>query len=278
MQRTVELEAGSITYTEDGEGPVVVLIHGLLVSGTLWRKVVPDLAQHARVIVPTLPLGSHTTPMKPEADLSSRGQARLIAQLLEALDLHDVTLVGSDTGGALSQIVAAEHPQRLGRLVLTNCDMFENFPPKLFRGLLVAAKVPGALAALGLTLRLRAVRQSPLGYGWLATEPDDEVVRGWVTPGQRPEIRRDVAKVLRGIDAQDTIRAAEQLRTFDRPILLAWGTDDRFFPLAQAERFAAAVPSARIETIPGSRTFTMEDRPEQLAARIAAFIPQPAAI
>jgi pimeloyl-ACP methyl ester carboxylesterase len=252
---TVSLSQGSMDYREDGEGPAVVLLHGLLVNGTLWRKVVPRLAEHARVIVPELPLGSHSTPMNADADLSTHGIARHVAEFFEKLGVEDVTLVGNDTGG------------------LTSCDTFDNFPPRLFRPLLVLPKIPGALRGVQMLSKFKAVYRSPTGYGWLAKRPiDDDVIRGWLAPGARPEIRRDLAKVLRGIDSADTMRAADKLRSFDKPVLLAWGGDDKFMPLEHARRLAAQVPDGRVEVIPDSYTFTPEDQPDALAAEIAKFI------
>ena len=105
-------------------------MHGLLVDGRLWRKVTPLLEDRFRCIVPELPLGSHPEPLNPDADLSPRGWRAIVAGFLEGLDLRDVTLVGNDTGGAISQITAANHPERIGRLLLTNCDAFENFLPR----------------------------------------------------------------------------------------------------------------------------------------------------
>jgi pimeloyl-ACP methyl ester carboxylesterase len=273
MKSSVQLSQGRIDYTEDGEGPTVVLLHGLLVNGSLWRKVAPQLSRQARVIVPTLPLGSHETAMNEDADLSVPGVARLIAEFLEALELTDVTLVGNDTGGALAQVVATEHPARIGRLVLTSCDAFDNFPPRMFAGLLVAARLPGGLTALGMTLRLKPLWRTPLAFGWLAKRPIDEaVVREWLAPGRRPEIRRDVAKVLRSVGKQHTLRAAEKLRDFDRPLLCAWASDDRFMPVEHAHRLAALVPDGRVELIQDSYTFTPEDQPAALAKLIEEFI------
>ena len=276
---SVELSQGRMDYREDGEGPAVVLVHGLLVNGTLWRKVVPRLAEHARVIVPDLPLGAHSTPMKPDADLSTPGIARHLAEFLEKLDLQDVTLVGNDTGGAVCQVVATQHPERIGRLVLTGCDMFENFPPKVFRGLLVAPKIPGAVPALQAAFKLKPLWRTPLAFGWLAKRPiDDHVIRGWLAPGTQPEIRRDLKKAIAGVDPSYTRRAAEDLRSFDKPVLLVWGADDRLMPLEYARRLAGMVPDGRVEVIPDSYTFTPEDQPDALAAEIAAFARERAAV
>src|SRR4051812_32333855 len=106
----IELSAGTIRYRDTGSGPPIVFIHGLLVDGALWRKVVPSLEDRFRCIVPDLPLGSHTIPMKPSADLSPPGLAKLIGEFLDKLDLNDVTLVANDTGGALTQILIAGKP------------------------------------------------------------------------------------------------------------------------------------------------------------------------
>src|SRR5262249_43931152 len=106
-----KLPQGTIHYRESGEGPPIVFVHGLLVDGRLWRKVTPLLDGDFRCIAPDLPLGSHLTPMNSDADLSPPGLARIVAGFLQALDLQDVTLVANDTGGAISQITAAQHPE-----------------------------------------------------------------------------------------------------------------------------------------------------------------------
>lgn len=269
----VELAQGTIRYRESGEGPPVVFVHGLLVDGRLWRKVTPLLEDRFRCIVPDLPLGSHARPMNPDADLSPTGLARIVAGFLEALDLEDVTLVANDTGGAISQITAAHHPERIGRLLLTNCDAFENFLPPAFRPLQWAARVPPLLNGLLQGMRLAPMRRLPLAYGWLikhdlACAP----TREWVEPFLSDRgVRRDTVKVLRGIDPKYTFEAAERLREFNRPALLAWAVEDRFFKLSYAERLAETIRGATLERIEDSYTFVSEDQPERLAELIGAF-------
>jgi pimeloyl-ACP methyl ester carboxylesterase len=248
-----------------------VLIHGLLVNGNVWDRLVPLLAAQGRCIVPDLPLGSHSLPMNEGADLSARGLSRLIAEFMERLELEDVTLVGNDTGGALCQLVVAYHPERLGRLVLTSCDAFENFPPPAVRPLLTALKLPGALVTTSVLGRLRAVRRAAFKAMPLTMQPiPDEQVKSWVAPLGDKRIRADLATVVRGIDPAVTIAAAERLRDFDRPALIAWGAEDRFFPFSDAERLAATLPNARLERVPGARAFVQLDAPERLAEMIGS--------
>lgn len=269
----IDLSAGTIRYRDTGAGPPIVFVHGLLVDGTLWRKVVPRLEGRFRCIVPDWPLGSHTVAMRRDADLTPRGVAALIGELLEALDLRDVTLVANDTGGALAQMLVATRPERVGRLVLTPCDAFENFLPPMFRPLQLAARVPGLLTLALQPLRFRAPRRLPLAFGWLTKRPvPGEVTDGWVRPffTQRA-IRRDAARFTRAIRPRDLLDAAARLRRFDRPVLIAWATEDRFFPFEHARRLAAIFPDARVEEISGSRSFAPEDRPDRVAELVAAF-------
>jgi len=269
------LSQGPIRYRDTGSGPTTVFAHGLLVDGRLWRKVTPLLDDRFRCIVPDLPLGSHREPMNPDADLTPPGVARILADFMAALDLEDVTLVGNDTGGAISQLVATRHPERLGRLVLTPCDAYENFLPPFFRPLQYAAKVPGLLTAVMQPTRIGAVQRSPLGFGLLISKDamDPEVIDSWVRPYLgNAGIRRDTIKFLKAISNRYTLEAAERLRDFDRPTLIAWAPEDRFFKFRYAERLAEAIPNARLVRIENSRTFVPEDQPERLAEEIASFV------
>jgi pimeloyl-ACP methyl ester carboxylesterase len=250
-------------------------VHGLLVNGALWRHVTPALEREFRCLVPDFPLGSHAVPMQADADLSPPGVARLVSDFVAGLELDGVTLVGNDTGGAICQLVAAHHPGRLARLVLTPCDAYENFLPPAFRPLQYAARVPGLLTAFLQGARIGALRRGPLGFGLLIKRRplDDAILRSYLAPFlENGAVRRDALKVLRGISSRQTIEAAERLRGFERPTLIAWAPEDRFFKLRFAERLAAEIPSARLVTIEDSLTFMPEDQPDRLAEEIARFI------
>jgi pimeloyl-ACP methyl ester carboxylesterase len=179
-----------------------------------------------------LPLGSHTCPLNDSADLSPYGIADLVAEFLGRLDLHDVVLVGNDTGGAIAQLVAVRHPARLGGLVLTSCDAFDNFLPVMFRPLQYLARVPGLVGLVLQTLRLRPLRRLPMAFGLLAKRPTpSSVVDGWLRPAQQDRaMRRDAERFLRGIDSRFTVEAARGLTGFTKPVVLAWATEDRVFP------------------------------------------------
>jgi pimeloyl-ACP methyl ester carboxylesterase len=274
----ITLPQGTIHYRDEGAGPPLVFVHGALVNGRLWEPVVERLAGDVRCIVPDLPLGSHTRPMAADADLSPTGLARLIADFIAALDLEDVTLVGNDTGGALCQLVVGRHPERLARLALTNCDAFENFPPKAFRGLVIGARTRTLSAAMQ-PMRLRSARRLPLAYGWLTKRPvPDDVLDSWVEPYLSDRgIRRDTRRFLAAVDPAFLHDNVARLTAFDRPVLIAWAPEDRFFPIADARRLAAVFPDARVEEIADARTFVSWDQPERLAELLRAFVRPPAA-
>jgi pimeloyl-ACP methyl ester carboxylesterase len=252
----------------------LVFLHGLLTDQTLWRKVVTALGDGIEAITPTLPLGSHTTPA-PGVDLTPPGLARQVAEMLDPRD--EVLLVGNDTGGAIAQLVAANHPERVGGLVLTNCDAYERFFPPLFKPLQYAARVPGGVDAIAAGLRVPAVRRLPIAYGRLAKRPIERAVTdAWAAPSRDPAIRADLRRVLRGVDSRHLLEAVPRLRAFDKPVTLAWAREDRLvFPPSVAERLAADFPRATIEWIDDSWTFVPEDRPHELAAilRAAAGVP-----
>jgi len=267
------LSAGTVHYRDIGEGPPILFVHGLLVDGTLWRKVWPILAESHRCVVPDWPLGSHREAMDPGADLAPPAVARLIAEFIEAEGLEGATVIANDTGGAITQMLVAERPELVGQLVLTSCDAFENFLPPMFKPLQKLGSTATGLKVALEPMRLQFVRRLPIAFGGVAVEkiPDD-VIRHWVEPClTRGEIRRDTAKVLKGVDTADTLAAAEKLPAFGRPALVAWGAEDKVFPLEHGRRLAELL-GGRFESIPGSKAFVPEDRPEELAALVTSWL------
>jgi pimeloyl-ACP methyl ester carboxylesterase len=276
--KTAELSQGPIRYRDLGSGEPIVFVHGLLVDGRLWSGVAEGLASEFRCIVPDWPMGSHTAPMKPDADLSPTGHAENVAELIGSLGLERTTIVGNDSGGAVSQILATRHLERVERLVLTNCDMFDRFPPFPFNLMAPVAKLPGGMAILQAPFRIGAVGRAT--YAMLAKERiAPELVASWLEPARRdPAIARDTRKLIVSANKRYTLEAAERLEGFDRPTLFAWGTDDRFFKLDYAQRPAARIPGSRVVEIAGGGTFVPLDRPEEVADAIAALIRETAAV
>ena len=270
----ITLPQGTLNVRDTGSGEPIVFVHGLLTDGSLWRKVTPLLEDEFRCVAPDWPLGSHIEPMAPDTDLSPRGVAHLIADAIAEAGLESVTLVGNDTGGAICQLVAVERPERIGRLVLTDCDAFENFLPPLFRPLQWLARVPPLLTAFVQPLRVRALRRLPNAYGLLTKRPiADEVTDAWLRPFfSKREVRRDTAKLLRAIDKRDTLDAASKLAAFDRPALVAWTAEDRSFPSEHGRRLASILSQGRFEEVHDSSTFVSEDQPERLAELIRDFV------
>ncbi|MGW4242403.1 alpha/beta fold hydrolase [Nocardia sp. NPDC004722] len=271
-RRELALPQGRLTVFDSGSGDPIVFVHGVLVNANLWRKVIPGLSREYRCVAIDMPLGSHTTAM-PDAELDPPGLAQLVITAIESLDLGPVTLVGNDSGGAVSQLVATARPDLVARLVLTSCDAYENFPPPFFNYLGTAARTPGALAAMAQTLRIRPLRRLPIAFGWLMRGPlDPKVGDSYALPVTVPAIRADVRRVILGLDSHYLLTAAKTFADFKHPVLLAWSAGDRFFPDRYAERLAADFPDARITWIHDSRTFSAEDQPAQLTTAIAAFL------
>jgi pimeloyl-ACP methyl ester carboxylesterase len=272
QRKEIDLPAGRIRYREAGNGKPIVFVHGYLVDGRLWDGVVDRLSDRYRCLAPDWPIGAQQIAMNPDADLSPYGIAAIVSSFLEALDLEDVTIVGNDSGGAMSQVLVTRHPQRIGRLVLTNCDTHENFPPGPFKALVPLAKMPGGMAAIALPFRVGAIARA--AFKPFAKDIPPELVASWMRPGLNdPGVKHDLKKVTVGMNKRYTLEAAEKLRGSDLPLLLTWAPGDRVFPLKYAERLAAEVPDARIVEILDSRTFVPLDQPQRLADAIADFAP-----
>ena len=270
-KREIQLESGPIRYREAGEGPPIVFVHGYLVDGRLWDGVVDRLADRFRCIAPDWPIGSQRIAMNPDADLTPPGVAATIADLLAKLGLDDVTIVGNDSGGAMAQILVTRHPERIARLVLTNCDTHENFPPGIFKYLPALANLPGGMALIALPFRSDAVAARAFAPFTKKPLPRD-LIHSWMEPGQTdPAVKRDLKKVTAGMHRRYTLEAAEKLRGSRLPILLTWAPGDKFFPISYAERLAGDAGNASLVRIPDSSTFVSWDQPQRLSEEIARF-------
>jgi pimeloyl-ACP methyl ester carboxylesterase len=252
-----------------------VFFAGALANGDLWRDVVASLEAHYRCVTVDLPLGSHPWPLSPGADRSATSLARLMLDCLELLDVDDATVVANDTaGGLLLLSLATSHPAlgRIGRLVLTNCESYDQFPPDKLRK---ASAMCRALPRLSRTLlRLAARRRNVSSV--TASGLDPERAESFFGPARRdPRVAGDLVAAMAGFRPQLLIDAAGAIPRFDRPVLLVWGDECEFFPMAHAQRLAADFPHATLVPVPGAKTWVPVDNPAAVADAIGQFVPTP---
>lgn len=271
VEHWIETTAGPVHLREIGTqtGSPLLFVHGALVDSHLWDGVAARAAARGyRCLLPTLPLGSHTRPMNPDADLRPPALADLAAEVVGQLGISRVTVVGNDTGGGLSQILAARHPDLVQTLILTACDAYEQFPPPSLRAFFALGRAPGVLALGGQLMRLRVARRFAIPRPLSHRGVSDEVVAGWTRPLRDRKLRRDTSKFIAGIDASHTLAAAERLRTFRGRTLLIWGADDRIFGIDLGRRLAADIPGARLEILDDCGAFVPVDAPDRVAELI----------
>lgn len=273
--RTVEVPAGVIEYDEIGSGPPVVLLHGLVMDHQLWDRVLPLLPTGFRYVRPVLPLGSHRRAMKPGADLTLPGQVRIVADLLDALDLDRATLVHSDWGGALF-LTARGLDHRVARQIVLTCEAFDNFPPGLpGRMVALASRLPGGLQLAARQLRIGWLRRLPPLYGQMTRRPlPDELIRRWTEPVLRDvDVRRDLRTYCTGpLDKATLVRDTEAVRGFPGDVLVLWSPDNRVMPPAHGRRLAALFPQARYADIPDAYVLSPLDAPEAVANEMSQFL------
>jgi pimeloyl-ACP methyl ester carboxylesterase len=271
----VALQQATIDYRvlgpADSPHPPVLFVHGILVDSRLWDRVAEGLARQGfRCYLPNWPLGSHRIPVNDPGALSPRGVTTMIGDFIGALGLSDVTLVGSDTGGGLSQLVVDAYPDLIGRLVLTNCDAFDKFPPFPFNVVFALLRGPISIKLLFEQMRIKALRHSPLGFG-LLVHPDPQLTASWLEPARTDaRIRSDLATLLRNVAKTDLIDVSTRLERFTKPVTIVWGQRDRAFKPALGRRLAALFPNCTLIEVPDARTFVSLDRPDAVIDAVAA--------
>jgi pimeloyl-ACP methyl ester carboxylesterase len=272
----LELGQGPVEYYRRGSGPAIVFAHGWGVNANVWRKVVAKLAGEFTCYSLDLPFGAHRRPMAQHADLSPQGCGQLIGDIIAALQLQDVTLVGNDSGGAYSQVSISQRPERIARLILNSCETrYDTFPPPLFATLPILARNLNVLRAGLEILEDPSARLAPSAYGSLIKHPLDELVfDSYVLPPTvNDDILRDYAKVMSSADTEQIHRACDALiQTFDKSVLFAWSQEDKVFPIANAHRYAEALRNACVVVTEDAYSITSEDQPTWLAAAIAKFV------
>ena len=269
-RRFIQVPSGRIAYVERGNGPSALFLHGVPLNGFHWRHVIDRVADLRRCIAVDL-MGLGHTEVEPGQDLSFAAQAEMVRDLLDALAIEQVDLVGNDSGGAIAQIVAARHPERVRTLTLTNCDVHDQWPP--------AAVLPTlALARAGrLADQFRRMIEQPeqardrRSLGACYADPSvlsDEAIRVYLEPITASDERAaNMHRYWTSFDVRQTVEIEPLLRRFTAPTLIVWGTDDIFFDMSLARWLWDAIPGVvRLVKVPGARLFFPEEQPDALTA------------
>src|SRR5262245_5341053 len=245
---SVKTASGTIAYAEQGKGPVALFVHGVLLNGYLWRHQLAVLSDIRRCIAPDL-LAHGDTEIAKEQDVSVTANAKMLRELLDALHIEQVDLVGNDSGGGIAQIFAAHNPQRVRSLALTNCDAHDNWPPKAFKPFLEMAAGGGLPSTLSAMINDKNIYRSPQALGPAYEHPEevtDETIDVYLKPHLRTAQRtRDLERFLAAFDPSHTVVIEAQLKKLHAPTLIAWGTDDIYFDVKWADWLAAAIPGTR---------------------------------
>lgn len=276
MTQTVQTTFGPCPVHEDGPGggPPVLLVHGVFVDSTVWDDIVPGLAATHRVIRPDLPLGAHLTPAERRDRVTPDGIADALAEVLDALGLERAAIVGSDTGGALAQVFAARHPDRVAGLALLSCDTLDHLPPTLIKPLVASLAVPGVDRVLAFLYRFRPVRRSWLGAGLLISPPiDDERIAPWFDRlAHQPVTRADLVAFLRTLRPAITHAAVDALEEAPPPTALIWSRRDRLFPEADAHELHRRIAGSTLTFVDRARTFSQIDQPGAVLVALEPFL------
>jgi pimeloyl-ACP methyl ester carboxylesterase len=271
----VEVTAGPIEYGDSGgEGRPIVFIGGLPHDGRLWDMVVAELRPRFRCLTPVLPLGAHRKPMRRDADLSLADLSRIVTDFLERLDLRDAVVCFNDWGGAQTMVANGE-TERVGALVLVSCETEDNYPPGI-AGQVAALSgwMPGGFGVMRLVLGSPALRRLPLTYGQMSKKGvPDELMREWLEPLKRREIRRDLGRYVRDVrrGRRQMRTATPKLRSFERPVLVVWDAEGPMMPNESGRALAAAFPDGRYVELPDCYTLVPLDQPQALAREIRKF-------
>ncbi|HEY5850228.1 MAG TPA: alpha/beta hydrolase [Lysobacter sp.] len=261
-RKEVSTPSGRISYVEQGDGPVALFVHGVLLNGYLWRHQLAALGDARRCVALDL-LGHGHTRIDSDQDVSVTANAHMLAQFLDALAIDQVDLVGNDSGGGICQIFAALYPSRLRSLVLSNCDAHDNWPPDAFKPFVDMVAAGGLADTLQAMLGDKAVYRSALAPAY--ERPDavaDATIEAYLRPFVATEHRtRDLERFVNAFDCRHTLAIEDGLRQLQAPTLIAWGTDDIYFPLEWSHWLAQAIPGTRRRVeFAGARIFFPEER------------------
>jgi pimeloyl-ACP methyl ester carboxylesterase len=282
----VDVGEARVAYHDAGSGEPLLLLHGCPFSSFIWRKVIPHLVGNHRCLAPDL-LGLGDTETAPHADWSLRAQAAMIVGFLDALGIERAHIVGHDHGGAVAQLLAAEQPRRIDRLVLANAEAYDNWPSRDERPFVRLTQLPLLGDALLWAWSRRPLFRLVLASGKAVHDRralTPELLDGYIAANLSDRHRRAKTKrFLKGqLDPQHnrtTIELLDGLRRFDHPTLLIWARDDPHFGPQWGERLQRDIPGcSRLEILPETGHLLIEEKPERFAALLSDFLQEPALV
>jgi pimeloyl-ACP methyl ester carboxylesterase len=264
VKRMVHTASGRIAYIEQGEGPVALFVHGVLLNAHVWRHQLAHLSDLRRCIAVDL-LTHGDTEIRPDQDVSVTANATMLKEFLDALSIEQVDLVGNDSGGGIAQIFAASQPHRIRSLTLTDCDAHDNWPPDAFKPFLAMAAKGGLSDTLNAMLSDKKIYRSPQALGPAYEHPEqvsDDSIDIYLRPLVKTEQRtRDFQRFLAAFDHRHTLEIEPRLKTLKAPTLIVWGTDDMYFDVKWSRWLAATIPGTRRRVeFQGARIFFPEER------------------
>ena len=264
-----------ITYIEQGGGIPILFLHGTLSNADTWRKIIPILSEKYRCIAIDLPIGGHSLALNDSVDLTPIGIAKLIKYFLQFLNIDKVIIVSNDTGGAYAQIFASLYPENVDKLIFSNCEVLEVFPPKKFKYLVKSVKIPGFTYLLSRCFKIKSMLKSNMLMGLLSHKvTNDDLSELYLkTFIKSKSIRKNFTDNAKTWLPKYTIEAAEKLRKEIFPVLILWGEDDKIlFPLELGQRLKGIFKNATLIQIPNSKTYVQEDQPEIMIKEIKYFL------
>ncbi|WP_396455115.1 alpha/beta fold hydrolase [Actinomadura sp.] len=283
-KRHVQIGAARIAYVDEGDGPPVLLLHGCPFSSFVWRRIITGLGLRFRCVAPDL-LGLGDTETPPDADWRLPAQVEAVLGLLDELGLDEVAVVGHDQGGAIAQLLAADHPGRITALVLADAEAYDNWPSAEELPFVRATQLPVLGRAVLWAWSRRSLFRWALASGKAVHDRSaltDELVDGYIAANlgnahRRAKTRRFLAAQLDPANQAHTAAALSSLRRFEAPTLILWGAEDVHFPAEWAKRLHHDIPGTqrepeRLVILPATGHLLMEERPDQVADLLAGFL------
>jgi pimeloyl-ACP methyl ester carboxylesterase len=242
-----------------GSGPAALFVHGVVLNKHMWRRQLAALLDIRRCIAVDL-LAHGDTEITSEQDVSVTANAKMLREVLDALQIDQVDLIGNDSGGGICQIFAALNPDRVRSLTLTNCDTHDNWPPEAFKPFVEMVASGGLAKTVGAMLSDKSIYRSPGALGPAYEDPNvesDEEIDIYLQPHLRSDLRtNDLTRFVDAFDNKHTLAIDDKLRQLRSPTMIVWGTDDVYFPVKWAHWLAGAIPGAKAPVeLQGARLF-----------------------